>query len=174
MSGLITNYLGEGAASARPATPSITPGATAFYYATDTGALSFWNGSAWSAVTGTGDNTREFALWIVTSPLNSNEVLAGLTPPAGETWTFPANLSTSAGLKLSGGTNPGSTYTMNLARNGTSVGSIVISTSGGVTFSTVGGAPFILTGGSDTLQVIGPASADTALGYAFNLKCTWA
>lgn len=45
MSGLITNYLGSGLAAARPVTPTISPGATSVYSATDTGVFSFWVGS---------------------------------------------------------------------------------------------------------------------------------
>lgn len=44
---LITDYLGEGVASARPALPAIAAGALAIYRATDTGDVSFWDGSAW-------------------------------------------------------------------------------------------------------------------------------
>jgi Pectate lyase superfamily protein len=39
--------LSSGLAANRPVTPTVAP----FYYATDTQALSFWNGSAWTAVT---------------------------------------------------------------------------------------------------------------------------
>jgi len=40
-------YFARGLAAARPASPPIAPGATGFYYATDTSVLSIWNGSAW-------------------------------------------------------------------------------------------------------------------------------
>lgn len=52
-SGLITEYLGEGLAAARPATPDIPAGGIAFYYSTDTNELSRYAESAW-AVVGTG------------------------------------------------------------------------------------------------------------------------
>ena len=52
MSTLITQYLGEGTAASRPATPSVAAGCIAFYYATDTGALTVWNGSTWVAAGG--------------------------------------------------------------------------------------------------------------------------
>lgn len=44
---LITDYLGEGLASARPASLSIAAGALGLYRATDTGDISAWTGSAW-------------------------------------------------------------------------------------------------------------------------------
>jgi len=47
---LITDYLGAGLASARPATPPVAVGALALFYATDTGALSRWTGAAWADV----------------------------------------------------------------------------------------------------------------------------
>jgi hypothetical protein len=55
---LVTDYVGRGLSTARPTTPPIGSGATAFYFATDTGVLDFWNGSAWEAVgTATGPNS---------------------------------------------------------------------------------------------------------------------
>jgi hypothetical protein len=50
-SAILTDYLGEGLASARPATLSIAPSALGLYYATDTTVLSAWNGSAWVTIT---------------------------------------------------------------------------------------------------------------------------
>jgi hypothetical protein len=47
---LITDYLGRGLAAARPVTPPVAAGALAIYYATDTGSLSRWTGSAWADV----------------------------------------------------------------------------------------------------------------------------
>jgi hypothetical protein len=44
---LITDYLGRGLLSARPSSVAVAAGAAAFYYATDTGNLSLWNGSSW-------------------------------------------------------------------------------------------------------------------------------
>lgn len=56
-SSLITDYIGVGTAAARPATPSLATGAFGLYYASDTGALSIWNGSSWSSLSGTGTVT---------------------------------------------------------------------------------------------------------------------
>ena len=52
MSGLITEYLGAGLASARPAAPTLSTGASGQYVATDTGIISVWNGSYWADVNG--------------------------------------------------------------------------------------------------------------------------
>lgn len=47
---LITAYIGNGLAAARPASPAIAAGTMAWYVATDTGTLSYWDGSAWHTV----------------------------------------------------------------------------------------------------------------------------
>ena len=48
---LITDFLGVGLHSARPATPNVATGCTAMYYETDTSKLFAWDGSAWQLVT---------------------------------------------------------------------------------------------------------------------------
>lgn len=57
--GLITSFLGQGLAADRPVTPNIHPDAVAFYYATDTNALSLWAEGAWSDLP-TGNPTESF------------------------------------------------------------------------------------------------------------------
>jgi hypothetical protein len=47
----ITDYLGVGLAAARPASPPVGS-ALAFYAATDTGTISYWNDTAWVALIG--------------------------------------------------------------------------------------------------------------------------
>lgn len=44
---LITSYLGQGLAAARPATPPLATGAIGYYFATDTGVLSVYANGAW-------------------------------------------------------------------------------------------------------------------------------
>lgn len=51
-SGLVTDYMQHGLASARPATPNVGPGCLALYFSTDTHVLSGWDGTAWQAVVG--------------------------------------------------------------------------------------------------------------------------
>jgi hypothetical protein len=48
---LVTDYLGYGTAASRPASPNLPTGAVGIYFATDTGAVSLWNGSASAWVT---------------------------------------------------------------------------------------------------------------------------
>jgi hypothetical protein len=47
---LITNYFGQGTHAARPTTPNVPSGATAFYYETDTSNTFVWSGVAWVQV----------------------------------------------------------------------------------------------------------------------------
>lgn len=46
----ITDYLAQGLAAARPATPANYTGTISWYYATDTGALSYYANGAWNSV----------------------------------------------------------------------------------------------------------------------------
>ncbi len=111
---------------------------------------------------------------ILGSELSSEEVLGVIMPPSGETWTFPANLTTSVGKKLSGGVNPAATFDILLKKNGATVATVSISTSGVVSFSTSGGTSFSLIGGTDDLQIVGPSVTDAALGYVVAVAATWA
>jgi hypothetical protein len=52
---IIQDYIGRGTFAARPATPPVSPGGIAFYFATDTVVLYMWTGAAWVIVgSGTG------------------------------------------------------------------------------------------------------------------------
>lgn len=47
----------EGLAADRPLVPNLPPNTGGFYIATDTGAVTIWNGSAWAAFGTVGDTT---------------------------------------------------------------------------------------------------------------------
>jgi hypothetical protein len=49
-SGALRDYFGRGLASARPAAPDLYDDVLGFWFATDTGILSAWNGAAWEDV----------------------------------------------------------------------------------------------------------------------------
>ena len=53
-SGLITEYLGSGVIASRPATPTLHTASLGLWYATDTGALSAWDGTTWTNITSGG------------------------------------------------------------------------------------------------------------------------
>lgn len=68
------------------------------------------------------------------------------------------------------GTNPAATFNLDVLKNGSSVGTISISTGGTVTFTTTGGAVSFVTG--DQLRIVGPASPGTAANVSVTLKGT--
>jgi len=98
MTGLITEYVGAGLAAARPVTPAVASGATAFYYATDTSVLSVWDGSAWDTVGGGGGTS-----------------LFPVKPPTTSLFSYQA-LGTGVTLGVNGGTN---TYAVKRTDTGT-------------------------------------------------------
>lgn len=121
-----------------------------------------------------GLNKRLFGFSILASAPTASEVLFAWTPPSGETVTIPGNLSSATYMKTSSGSNPASTYTMTIMKNGSSVGTIAISTSGVVTYATTSGASISLVGGTDVLEIVAPSSTDSgAVGYTFNMQGTY-
>jgi hypothetical protein len=82
--------------------------------------------------------------------------------------TFPDNFAGSVGRKPPGGGNPGSTQTFDILHNGSSIGSVAISTGGAFTWNTTGGALAAVAG--DEIRVEAPASPDAALeGMSFTI-----
>lgn len=109
---LIVSYLGEGLLAARPATPAIDPAAIAFWYATDTLALSVYSvsggwvaGGGYSA--GTPPSVVQFkskqgnacnSLVMTGTPANGNLLVAICFNPTSDTaqagWTRQVDIST--------------------------------------------------------------------------------
>lgn len=118
-----------------------------------------------------GANRRIFMMQISGTALASSEILLAITPVGDETLTFAGNMSGSTGIKMTGGTNPGSTFTGNINKNNSAVGTWVISTSGVVSFTTTSGASISVAPG-DLLEFVGPSTVSTALGFTFTLKAT--
>jgi hypothetical protein len=82
---------------------------------------------------------------------------------------FTGNFSGSAGTV---GTNPTATATYTVAKNGSSIGTIVVSTGGVVTFTTTSGAAQSFASG-DRMTVTAPSSQDATLSdAAFTLAGT--
>lgn len=75
--------------------------------------------------------------------------------------TFPANFAGSGGSVI---TNPGSTFAIDVQKNGSSVGTASISVGGVVTFTTVGGASISIADG-DKFDFYGPGSVGTAANF---------
>lgn len=94
-SGRIVDYLGYGTAAARPASLSLTTGAIGIYYATDTSALSVWDGTAWVAPTLSGSvawgaitGTLSSQTDLVSSLLVAQSELVGINAQTGTTYTL--------------------------------------------------------------------------------------
>lgn len=111
-SGALKDYLGIGLASARPTTPSLATGVAGYWFATDTGALSVWNGVGWTPAGGGGGggwsllNSWDFASAGAINHLDTINIVAG------EIWILCVGITKSAndtiGVLLS--TNNGTTY----------------------------------------------------------------
>ena len=67
---LITDYLGRGTHAARPASPPIPAGGTAFYYETDTTNTFVWIGASWVQVNGGGGASEPSINAFTTVPAN--------------------------------------------------------------------------------------------------------
>lgn len=89
------------------------------------------------------------------------------TPPAGqvlmlytatEALTFEDDFAGSYGRC---GTNPAASFVMDVQKNGSSVGTVTVSTGGVFTFATTGGALSLAAG--DQLKVVGPNPADISI-----------
>lgn len=117
---LITAYLGEGLAAARPATPSITAGSIALYYATDTGVTSLFDGTSWHTVGGGySKGTVPTVVQTAFSPNHSSGATFGAAPTNGNLlvamcWNPTVNTAGTGWTKVfenSTGTDFGSIYT---------------------------------------------------------------
>lgn len=91
------------------------------------------------------------------------------TIPVVRDWTLPANMSGSVGYI---GVNPTATFVLSLKDDGTTIGTISISTSGVFTFATTSGTEKVVTAGS-MLTLVAPTVVDaTANRASITLKGT--
>ena len=110
-----------------------------------------WSGSAWVAQT----RVRPISCFFTSTP-TSSEVLAIYV--AVEPITLADDFAGSAGTC---GVNPTATFTMNVQKNGVTVGTIAISTGGAFTFLTSGGAVSLVSG--DVVKIVAPSSVDATV-----------
>lgn len=110
---VLTSYVGQGLAAARPITPAIVANAAAFYYATDTNVLSAYAGGAWHDIVGGAP-----ALIQQKAVVNTNSVTLGAAPAQGSlllaiTTDLAASETVSAGwtkINFTGAANDGSGF----------------------------------------------------------------
>lgn len=102
------------------------------------------------------DRVRPIPLFFTTTP-QASEILAIYMVV--EAMTLAANF---AGAATYVGTNPGSSFVLTVKKNGSSVGTVTISTLGVFTLATSGGTAVSLAAG-DRLTLEGPAVADASV-----------
>lgn len=133
-------------------------------YIRDENATIQHDGSAWQAAGG-GSNVRPIAFFFTTTP-TASEVLCLYT--ACESITLADDFAGSVGDV---GTNPTSSFALDVQKNGASVGTITISTGGSFTFVTSGGSVSLASG--DQIKVVGPVTPDaTCADVSITLKGT--
>lgn len=159
-SSILVDYLGEGLASARPASPPISPTAVAFYYATDTHILSIWNGSAWvnaAIARNVGELMAQFVLGAIV--VNGTFHFSYKAP-------YPGTISSLNSVSTTG------TFTIAVNINGSPVTglSAVGVTSTPTTTSASGANTFAA--GDDITGVIS-AAASSPTNAVLNLNVTW-
>ena len=98
----------------------------------------------------------QFNIYQKVAPTSSQVMLRYLSA---EAWTLPANM---AGSLINVGVAPTIGATLDVRRNGVSVGSIGITTGLSYSFSTIGGTAKAFAAG-DILDVVAQASPDTTL-----------
>lgn len=161
----ITAFLSQGLAASRPTTPNAQSETLSLYYATDTKVLSCydWNAAAWFTI-----RTSQTAIYdLLVNFSGVPAVSQKWTHIASEAFTLPASLTGSEAVIA---TNPTSTLTVALAKNGSSIGSIAYSTLGAPTFMFASQVSFAI---GDVLTATCPASPDaTGADIAFTLKGT--
>ena len=96
--------------------------------------------------------------FFTTAP-SASEVLA--LHVASEAFTFPANFA-SPDSKGAVGTNPAASFALDVQKNGSTIGTITISTGGAFTFATSSGTSKSIAVG-DVIKVVGPSSADASI-----------
>ena len=120
--------------------------------------------NAATARTNLGLGTYIISAFFTTVPTASEVLLLSV---AGAAFTIPANFASA--LRSSVGTNPTATFNLDVQNNGTSIGTISVSTGGVVTATTVGGISKAIALG-DVLKLVAPVTPDTtAASMAFSI-----
>lgn len=145
----------------------VTPVEGWFLYNRATDSFQVFGGATWAdyAPSGSGEIAYAVPFGFATAPAASEMLLLHVFA---EAVTFPASWAGAAGRI---GTNPAAAFTLDVQKNGVSVGTISVTTSGVIAYSTGGTAVSFAAG--DLLTVVGPTTADTAIANcAFTLPGT--
>jgi hypothetical protein len=152
--------LGAGSATFTPSSGTIN-GLSNISLSTGQGAGLFFDGTNWQAVTSSGTTVNTFGVVSgVAGKPGASQLVCVYTAFSAQ--TFPANFGSPQQSYGSVGVNPTATASYTVKKNGASVGTISISTSGVFTFTTSGGTSFSLAVG-DRLTIVAPSSQDATL-----------
>lgn len=122
-----------------------------------------YDGSAWAAFGGSSAQYRNISFFFTSTP-TSSEVLLLYT--ACESITLADDFAGSVGDV---GTNPTASFALDVQKNGSSIGTITISTGGAFTFATTGASVSLVSG--DQVKIVAPASVDaTVADVSITLK----
>jgi hypothetical protein len=145
----------------------VTPSEGWFLYNRTADRFELFGGATWAeyAPAGSGDIPYAVPFGFTTTP-SASEVL--LLHVFAEAVTFGDDWVGAAGII---GTNPAASFTLDVRKNGTSIGSISVTTGGAITYSTTDTTVSFAAG--DLLSIVGPSTADAAIANcAFTLKAT--
>lgn len=139
----------------------LTPKLGWHLYVDDTNENVQWDGIAWVVFAGSGGGgggagNYDLRFGFKTAPTSSQVID---TMAVVREIDLPANLAGSLGLV---GTNPTSTFVMELKDDGTTIATISISTSGVFTFATIGGTAKTVLVGSE-LSLVAPAAVSATI-----------
>lgn len=116
-----------------------------------------YDGSAWVALSSSANHYR-IGFFFTATP-TASEVLA--MHVVTQAITIPANFGT-PDSKGAVGTNPTASFALDVKKNGSSIGTITISTGGAFTFATGSGTAKSVSVG-DVIQVVAPSTPDTTV-----------
>jgi hypothetical protein len=117
-----------------------------------------YTGAAWAAKT-YGNAFYDIPLAYAGGPPITDEIIGALVVPRAV--SLPANFAGSSGYI---GTNPTGSFVITVKVNGSTIGTITVSTGGAFTFATSGGTSKSITAGQ-RIEFIAPTSVDATAAY---------
>ena len=117
-----------------------------------------FDGSAWATTSTTPTQYYRLGFFFTTTPTSSEVLCLHVVTDA---FTIPANFAT-PDSKGSVGTNPTSSFAIDVQNNGVTIGTITIGTGGSITWATASGTAKSIAAG-DVLKFVAPASADATI-----------
>jgi hypothetical protein len=180
MAGLITDFLAQGTAAARPATPSAAAGTLSFYFASDTEVLSIydWNDAAWQNVSSGAAAGSLIGIQTITTTgagtytptTGTNSIVIELVGAGGGGGAVASPTGTNTAIGLGGGGGAyvrkrltaafsGASYSVGAKGTGGTAGANAGNNGGDTTFTATGGGGAVYTAGGGGGGSAGSAAA---------------